>query len=1208
MLATEGHGAGTQGTSTGTSNGTMPGGTSTGTGGEGDADNEISGGTPSVSTVSLDGPVASFAEATLDLASTALVSGGALVGDDVLTLTADLADVVQSSVQSSADDVGHAPILAVSLRSEHIALTVLSGGFASSTPSTMPAPAMPAPPGATVTPMPPSSPLPPVSIPLQLAPCGTLSTCQSESAVRDALVSLTPSFVNGGILLALLGVDPHGGAATPAAAASFAGVISVRRLPNRLDDGPDVQPPARRLLINEDSPFEEEVDYAGGSSTSFAFNASMPVQGGGNCTSSPFASLLFGWSDSGDAACLGGTCCEGACHCDGGYYGEYCEVHIDCSRWAVNRSTWDNRTCALVGVPSPTHQWANCTCSASEGDYTLRSDALWHRWLPPSNVQLTLENLEMLSVRLRSSDGVIGYLLVSGLLTCWLLASLCALHQDCRHVYVRQVPSWMWAPTTYSLRWRFMHHLRRKHSIWRLFTVVPGLSTLTRVQLVTTLFNQLLLAFTLTVVWYGQPRCYIEQTVVAGTFSFCITLVGSSLGRILFSRANRTAWDRRDLTNRHRRKAIELQRTAKPDVRASMAVVRASVAGARDSMAGVRDSMAGGKHRRRAKISVRGSLQQADSWENAPSARCDDDRSPGHQATRMVVARVSGAADRYSIELGDVKAPPAPSAHPPPPTSKLEALVGVAGGVVAGAYGIFDELKGDGPSAPPSPPETPWADTAELPVPVASPPSKQGSLLVDSGAGVTPSRLDANRDGSISASEALAVYSRSSCASRARGRVSEVQPQQLHAVDEMGEEIAAEAEPPVPEAEPVAAEVAAAQLQRPIGDQPLLARLDAEAQPRGSVHATRRVRVSAYGQLIGEDEEAAEQRTSRVSLAGAAAISRARAAKASLVSKASCKSWSIVRRASASSAALMRPGAAAQGERQQLTSSRGQLGGVTSGAEAQGVAEAEGEEEVAGEEEEGDDSRGAADHQSAQKDVTVARRQRARIRGLLRDKRIIHLWLPARVLHRAQGDWVLIVEPTTHKEGGAGTEARATKPTHLLVHSLGVSMLSLLPASCCCCAARLCGCCTDAASTVLVRIEPSDVPKSLRSVLTASALLPMLRGGGPLAGTPAPGGAFTGLKLLAWFFNVSVLVYGATFLLFAYLVIMQEAMATQPGWTSNVLASYALSCTLSFILSDMAVSAIVAASPMRARRAESPTNYFCGYLASLCELEEVMLQ
>ena len=62
-------------------------------------------------------------------------------------------------------------------------------------------------------------------------------------------------------------------------------------------------------------------------------------------------------------------------------------------------------------------------------------------------------------------------------------------------------------------------------------------------------------------------------------------------------------------------------------------------------------------------------------------------------------------------------------------------------------------------------------------------------------------------------------------------------------MDEMGEEIAAEAEPPVPEAEPVAAEVAAAQLQRPIGDQPLLARLDAEAQPRGSVHATRRVRA-----------------------------------------------------------------------------------------------------------------------------------------------------------------------------------------------------------------------------------------------------------------------------------------------------------------------------------------------------------------------------
>lgn len=99
-------------------------------------------------------------------------------------------------------------------------------------------------------------------------------------------------------------------------------------------------------------------------------------------------------------------------------------------------------------------------------------------------------------------------------------------------------------------RWRFVHHLRKKHSIWRFFTVVPGISPLSRLQLITTFFNQLLLSFSLTMMWYGQPRCFIEESAIAGLFSFFVSLTGSSLGRWLLSIANRSSWDKKTTANR----------------------------------------------------------------------------------------------------------------------------------------------------------------------------------------------------------------------------------------------------------------------------------------------------------------------------------------------------------------------------------------------------------------------------------------------------------------------------------------------------------------------------------------------------------------------------------------------------------------------------------------------------------------------------------
>ena len=135
------------------------------------------------------------------------------------------------------------------------------------------------------------------------------------------------------------------------------------------------------------------------------------------------------------------------CLCEPGFYGLYCEIHVDCGQWSVSRSDWDNRTCTLVAVPDES-SWANCSCTASEGDFTLRTREMTMRWLPSSNVQLTAENLDMLARKLHTSPN--GWLLVACLLLLWVVASLLALHQDCRHVYVREVPSWMWAPVKFS--------------------------------------------------------------------------------------------------------------------------------------------------------------------------------------------------------------------------------------------------------------------------------------------------------------------------------------------------------------------------------------------------------------------------------------------------------------------------------------------------------------------------------------------------------------------------------------------------------------------------------------------------------------------------------------------------------------------------------------------------------------------------------------
>ena len=83
----------------------------------------------------------------------------------------------------------------------------------------------------------------------------------------------------------------------------------------------------------------------------------------------------------------------------------------------------------------------------------------------------------------------------------WLALSFGAHFWDARLVWVRHAPAWATAPSYYSFRWRFGHHMRKKHSLLRPFFVVPGHTSLTRLQLVTTLTTQLLVALGTTVIW-----------------------------------------------------------------------------------------------------------------------------------------------------------------------------------------------------------------------------------------------------------------------------------------------------------------------------------------------------------------------------------------------------------------------------------------------------------------------------------------------------------------------------------------------------------------------------------------------------------------------------------------------------------------------------------------------------------------------------------
>ena len=374
----------------------------------------------------------SFTEAALDFAGSALESLGASVGEDVLELTDRLALGVHALLPSAPAVNGNVGYSTISFSSPIITLAVVSA----------PPPPLPVEDGGSDGG--PSALSSLVVVPLQLDP---------EVKELEAVVSLNLSDISCGIMVALLGVDPHGEAATGLSLANdlFSGVIHVRTVcdaeleddANADADGSDA-PSVSQQSLGQSLDEARPVERGPTPSTVYSFNASLPPRGGGNCSSSRFRSLILG-GDEGDAACPGGVCCGGTCSCEPGYYGEHCEVHVDCGHVPLNGRQYDNTTCSLVA--SQGSSWMNCSCSVLEGDFALRYSELRHRWLPTSNVHLSTENLMILRQKLRTKPLV--WLAFFGMLALWLLLAARALHQDCRHAYVHETPHWMQVPESY---------------------------------------------------------------------------------------------------------------------------------------------------------------------------------------------------------------------------------------------------------------------------------------------------------------------------------------------------------------------------------------------------------------------------------------------------------------------------------------------------------------------------------------------------------------------------------------------------------------------------------------------------------------------------------------------------------------------------------------------------------------------------------------
>ena len=91
--------------------------------------------------------------------------------------------------------------------------------------------------------------------------------------------------------------------------------------------------------------------------------------------------------------------------------------------------------------------------------------------------------------------------------------------------------------------------------------------------------------------------------------------------------------------------------------------------------------------------------------------------------------------------------------------------------------------------------------------------------------------------------------------------------------------------------------------------------------------------------------------------------------------------------------------------------------------------------------------------------------------------------------------------------------------------------------------------------------------------------------------------------MLAWSFNLVVLIGCMAFLVFADTVVLGAAMADaeRDGFVRGVLQSFAISLVLSFAVSDICFSLAVSLIPLRSKHSRHPVNGILSLISQFCD-------
>ena len=302
-----------------------------------------------------------------------------------------------------------------------------------------------------------------------------------------------------------------------------------------------------------------------------------PAVGNGTCRTGFFAELF-----ASNEMCQGGCCEEGRCACREGFVGARCEVELRCGAvdYLSPRAGWNLEACATVQLPEREGALL-CRCR-SLGFIAV----LAHRLRPASSITESLG--DGWEAQLRDELAVAWPLwLLLPLFVYGLLVSA-AFSRDLSELYTVAAPQWARPPTAAPSAtrtngtatdtvappppppsalaaegkdlasprgaeddegdvgfplWRQLEYTARtRHTLWRLFHVVPDFTPYTRLQLAHLLLMDVVMATLAVMTFLQTQQCSRLATLSSGAISTFVSALPGLLGRLAFkhSRAPRS--------------------------------------------------------------------------------------------------------------------------------------------------------------------------------------------------------------------------------------------------------------------------------------------------------------------------------------------------------------------------------------------------------------------------------------------------------------------------------------------------------------------------------------------------------------------------------------------------------------------------------------------------------------------------------------------